>query len=275
MAENKLRYKDIEILASGVGGIESYYILPRNHIAFDIGRGPDAIIDIPVIFLSHGHLDHSSGLPYYFSQRSLKNLAPGKVYVPQSVVEPLTQILKLWHDIEGFTYEVNIEGLVPGQRVNLSGGYFVEAVKASHRVDALGYVLFRRTQKLKKEFLSLSGEEIRKGKAEGKDLFEWQEVPVFAYSGDTTFEFVLENEVVRRSQVLALECTYIDDKRPVERARKWGHIHLDEIAEKADLFENDLLVLTHFSRRYRRDYILETIDKKLPSSLREKVVIIH
>ena len=49
---------------------------------------------------------------------------------------------------------------------------------------------------------------------------------------------------------MILECTFLDDRVSVAECRAKGHVHLDEIVERADLFENEAILLTHFSARY-------------------------
>ncbi len=272
MREFDITHKGIRIQGLGLGGIESYYILPGFHLAFDIGRAPQALIDIPRIFLSHGHLDHAFGLPYYFSQRSLKHMPLGTAYVPQPIVEPLREILKLWNKIEGFEYPIQVEGLNPGSEVKLTGNTFVRALKAEHRVEALGYALIRNVKKLKPEFEGLSGSELQKLRKDSVEISEEKETPLVVYSGDTTFEFVENHEEARKAEILILECTYIDDKRPIERARKWGHIHLDEIIRALHLFENDRIILTHLSRRYASSYVRKILAEKVPKEWADRII---
>jgi ribonuclease Z len=100
-------------------------------------------------------------------------------------------------------------------------------------------------------------------KERGDEIFEDKDIPVFCFSGDTTIEFLQDNPLAQEAQVLFIECTYIDDKRPVARAREWGHIHLDEILANRHLFKNEKIVLTHFSKRYHRRYITQVLGKKL------------
>ena len=265
------RHKNLHVRAIGKGGIETCYILPDYQIAFDMGRCPDELVDIPKIFLTHGHLDHASGLPYYLSQRSLRNLPAPEIYVPAEILEPLTQILQLWQKIEDFEYSVPLKGLNPGDVVEIRKDHYIKALKANHRVPCRGYVLIRNSKKLKKEFLALSSKEIQRLKNSNSDIFEMKQIPLFAFSGDTTIEFVIENPEIQEAEVLFLECTYIDDKRPVQRARDWGHIHLDEIAERQNLFRNERLVLTHFSRRYRKFFIEKLMEKKLKSDFLSRI----
>ncbi len=267
-------YGSLKLRAIGIGGIESCYILPSYDIAFDFGRCPDPLVDTSQVFLTHGHLDHSSGLPYYFSQRSLKRLPPGTVYAPAAIVEPLSEILRIWHKIEDFTYEIQLKPLNPGDRVDIGKDLQVVALKANHRIPAHGYALVRKTTKLKPQYLHLSGDKIKKLKESKEDIFEIKEKSLFCFSGDTTIEFVLENELAREAEVLLLECTYIDEKRPVQRARDWGHIHLDEIAAHATCFKNERLLLTHFSKRYKSSYIQKIVQRKLPEDLMRRTELL-
>ncbi len=72
-------------------------------------------------------------------------------------------------------------------------------------------------------------------------------------------------------RVLILEVTFLDDRVSVEKCRDRGHIHLDEIIERADLFRNRAILLTHFSARYRAKDIVRILDERLPAHLRERV----
>lgn len=259
----EFQHKDILVNAIGRGGIETCYILPNLQIAFDTGRCPNLLIDMPRIFLTHGHLDHAAGLPYYVSQRSLRHLPPPDIYCPSEIVEPLTEILKLWQKIEGFESEIRLHGMNPGDETTIRKDTRVVALKSSHRVPCRGYAVLRKSRKLKEEYLNVAGREIKRMKDRGDDIFEDRDIPVFAFSGDTTIEFLADNEAARNATVLFIECTYIDDKRPVARAREWGHIHLDEIIAHKDLFKNEKIVLTHFSKRYTPRFIHHVLGKKI------------
>ena len=65
----------------------------------------------------------------------------------------------------------------------------------------------------------------------------------------------------------------MSEDRSVERARKWGHLHLDEIAANAEAFrETERLFLIHLSPRYRREEVREALKRKLPDWLFEKTI---
>jgi ribonuclease Z len=93
-----------------------------------------------------------------------------------------------------------------------------------------------------------------------------------AFTGDTLPEVVERESVVREAKVLVMECTFIDDRVSVASARDSGHVHLFELAERAELFQNETILLTHFSARFTAEEIEKALDKHLPPGLRERVV---
>ncbi len=44
----------------------------------------------------------------------------------------------------------------------------------------------------------------------------------------------------RRARLLVLECTGIDEELPASMCHERGHIHLDDIVEKAHLLQNEV-----------------------------------
>jgi len=237
---------------------------------FDVGNQPVHYTHIGNLLLTHAHLDHSAGLPYYISQRSLRNLKPPKIYVPEEIYFELDSIIKLYQKIEDFNYNYNLISAKKGELYELSQNFFLRPLKTLHRIPSQGYTIYEKSRKLKPEFLGLKSEEIIRRKQSGEILTEEKFVPLISFSGDTQIEYVLENEDVQKSKILFLECTYLDDKRDVQRARKWGHLHLDEIVANSKYFQNEKLVLIHFSKRYSSKEIFSLIRSKLPSDLLER-----
>ena len=142
---------------------------------------------------------------------------------------------------------------------------------AFHTAPCQGYVLWSQREKLKPEHLELPGEEIARLRKAGVEITETQEEAQVAFCTDTRIDIVEEVELLRSVRLLILETTFVDDRVSVEESRAKGHIHLDEIAERADLFDNEAILLTHFSARHKADEIVAALDAKLPSSLRERV----
>ena len=71
-----------------------------------------------------------------------------------------------------------------------------------------------------------------------------------------------------------MEVTFIDERVSVESARKNGHIHLDEVIERADLFQNKAIWFTHLSARYREHEAKQVLASRLPDSLKDRVTLL-
>ena len=98
------------------------------------------------------------------------------------------------------------------------------------------------------------------------------DVGEIAFCGDTAIDVVEREECVRTARVLLLEVTFLDDRVSIESARKNGHVHLDELIERAHLFQNEAIVFTHFSARYTDRDISRILDARLPETLRSRVI---
>lgn len=271
MILSEYHYKDFKFIGNSEGGIHTCVGIPRFKLIFDTGVGSPSFVEYDKILLTHGHLDHASGLAYLVSQRSLRKLPPPEIYVPKLVYEPLDQILKLWQKIEDYESSYKLVGVDYDTLYPLNNNFFFKALPSFHRVASNGYVILEVKKKLRPEYRNLPGYEIAKLKQTNPEILEIVEEPMIVFSGDTQIEFVLENPIVQKAKILFLECTYICDKRPIERARKWGHIHLYEIAQYAEYFRKiQKLFLIHFSPRYKKKEIRETLKKVLPNWLYKK-----
>lgn len=263
-------YKGHDFEGISEGGVRTSIVCPSMDLMFDVGNQPIHHIHIGNLFLTHAHLDHSSGLPYYVSQRSLRNLKPPKIFVPEDIYDDLVSIMNLYQKIEGFIYQYQMFPIKRGELVDISSKLSVKPLPTLHRIPSQGYTIFEKNRKLKQEFQGVEGRELAERKKSGEILTEEKLHPVISFSGDTQIEYVLENPEVQKSKILFLECTYLDEKRNVDRARQWGHLHLDEIAAHASKFQNERLVLIHFSKRYSFREIRELVKAKLPRDLWER-----
>ena len=54
-------------------------------------------------------------------------------------------------------------------------------------------------------------------------------------------------------------------------AAQYRHIHIDDLADFAEKFENRIIVLTHFSRRYTNDEIVGELRRRCPAVLRDRI----
>jgi len=256
-------------------GHETWFRVRELNAAFDIGRCPDSLVATPHIFVTHAHLDHAVGIPFYAGQRQLHGMSGGRVYVPADAADGMREILAIYERITGASFaEIEVIGLAPGDMVRLGRTHEVRVHRATHRVAANAYEVIEVRHRLRDEFAGRDERAITELRRGGVAVTEeWRRSMLF-YTGDTD-RGILEhsdahNETLFKAEVLMIECSFILPGHE-ERAAKYRHIHFDDIAAFASRFENETIVLTHFSRRYSRSEIHDEIRRRCPPVLRERI----
>jgi ribonuclease Z len=254
-----------------VGGIETCIDLPELKLAFDIGRCPDAAVQRPTILFTHAHMDHMGGVAWHAATRSLRAMEPPTYVVPRETEAAFEELFAAWRRLDRSDLPHRRVALGPGEQLDLGRGLLARPFRSLHVVPCQGYALWSRRRKLRPELAGLAEEEIRRRRIElGEEVTIEVETPEIAFTGDTRIEILEREEVVRRARLLILEVTFLDDRVSVEECRAKGHVHLDEVVERAELFENEAVLFTHFSARYRKEEVLEILDRRLPPALRAK-----
>lgn len=259
------------VKAISVGGIETCFQLSGFDCNLDIGRCPPGAIGQSRLLLTHAHMDHAAGLPYYVSMRAMQRLRPPRVHCPVEVEPTLRRILEAWASLDSDADRCHLEGVSPGDRIPLGGDAHARVFRSVHRVPTVGYALFRSRRKLKPQLHGLDGGRLRDLARAGEDLHEVEDRCELCFCGDTAAETLDREPVTRTARVLMLECTFLGERPGREQARAGGHVHLDDIADRADVLENEAILLTHFSRRYAPAAIRRAVDDRLPPGLRERV----
>lgn len=269
--KNQLSHQGWSFEGISEGGVRTSLACHNLNVLMDMGGYIGNFAHFNHVLLSHAHLDHSAGIPYFISQRSLRKLGPPNIYIPPDNLAPLQEILKLYAQMEDFDYKYNLIAVEKDKYYPINNQFGFKALPSYHRVSSYGYTIFHTKQKLKEQYQNLEKQEILHLKNNGTTITETIQTPIFSFSGDTKIEYVLDHEPVRKSQILFLECTYIDDKKNVEHTRKWGHTHWHEILEHAQEFENEKIVLIHFSKRYSNRMIQEKIARETPDILKDRI----
>lgn len=273
MAETSVRVCNVPIAGRSTAGQESFYRLPTLRSALEIGRCPSSLVAVANVFVTHAHLDHAAGIASYASQRTLQGLEHGRAFLPQEAYEGFRRILEIHADLEGVErYAADLRGVAPGDRISLRHDLVVEVFPGSHRVPCVGYLFCERRHKLKPEFAGLPGPELAGLRARGVAVAVSADAPLLAYPGDCDAGIFDRAPQILGARILLIECTFL---RPGEedRARRYRHIHLSDIAARAGEFRNEAIVLTHFSAKYSREEIDERV-RSLPEGLRDRITLL-
>jgi ribonuclease Z len=236
-------------------------------LLFDVGIQPWDFMGTPTMFISHAHLDHIAALPVYVSRRRLMKMDPPVIYLPDSAVDMAWDILQMYRRLDRGAMPCELIGLLPGDETHVSREYVVTALPTRHTIESVGFVVHQRRHKLKPEFQDLSGPEIRDLKLNGQDVTVETRVPIFAYTGDTNPKGLDENPVFYDAKILVSELTFVAPEHRKDKIHKHGHMHVDDYCQRADRFNNELIIASHLSTRYHDTQVKRLVQKALPDML--------
>lgn len=239
------------LVGASRAGEGTLLLLPQLRLALDAGRPARALVPAQTVCVTHTHLDHVLGVPAWASQRQLQGMRPGRLVVPAPQGAAFAELLERVAALEGgASYGVEILEAHDGFSLRLRPGFDLTFFATTHWVPTLGCCLWWTRQRLRPSLAGLPGEELARRRAAGEAITEEVRAPLLAYLGDTDPRVLDLNPWLGQVEVLITECTFL---RPAdrERATRFGHTHLDDLAARANLLANRHLVLTHLSRRHR------------------------
>ena len=262
-----LKHAGLTIEGYSRAAVQSYWRVPELKIGFDLGAHPWDFMGTPTWMISHCHLDHIAALPLYVSRRRLMKMAPPRVYLPEFAVDSVRKMLDSFVRLDRGKMPCELIGVKGGDEVELSRELVMNVVDTKHTVTSVGYVISDRRNKLKPEFRELSGDQIRDLRKDGVEIIEEQRVPLVGFTGDTSPPGLDRNPIFYQAKILITELTFIDPEHRKELIHKHGHMHLDDFVDRADRFENDLVIAGHCSTRYSRKHAEKIVKQRLPDML--------
>lgn len=270
-----LQLAGIAVDAISIGGLETCIQLPGYNLCFDIGRCPRSAVARDTVLFTHAHIDHLGGIVQHAATRSLLGMSPPTYVLPPPLVEDVELLLEAWRRLDRSDLPCTLLPLAVGEALSLRRDVVARPFRSLHRVLCHGYILWRQTRRLRPDLVGLSGSEIRERRLAGEEVNVTEEVPEVAFTGDTLVDVLDREPALLRARLLILEVTFLDDRVSVAQTRSKGHIHLDEIIERADLFQNEAILMTHMSARYSGEEGERILTARLPPALRERVTLLH
>ncbi len=268
-----MSHKGLTIEGYSRAAVQTYWRVPEMKLGFDLGLQPWSFMSTPTWFVSHTHLDHIAALPVLVARRRLMKMEPPTIYLPADAVEPVERLLRAVERLDRGRLPARLLGLTAGQEVELSRELVVTTTATKHTIPSLGFVVWERRRKLKPEYQELTGEQIRDLRLTGVEVAAEIRLPKVCYLGDTSPEGLDACPNAYRAEILILEMTFVARNERPDLIHKFGHMHLDDIAARAERFENEWIIVSHFSTRLPSEVIQRTIEKRLPERLRGRVKI--
>ncbi len=253
--------------------VQSYWRIPELKLGFDLGAQPWDFMGTQTWLISHTHLDHVAALPVYVARRRMMKMEPPTIYFPAYAEEDLRKLLMIMQRLDRGRQTCDLRGVNAGDEIELSREHVVTAFATTHTIPSLGFVVWDRRFKLKEEYHGLPGDRIRDLRLSGVAVTREVRTPLVCYTGDTSPAGLDAYPPVFQARVLITEMSFIREKHRREKIHKFGHMHLDDFLERADRFENELIICGHFSTRYHPDEVRSTLERRLPPRLRERMRI--
>ncbi len=268
-----LHHNGLTVEGYSRAAVQTYWRVPELKLGFDLGAQPWSFMTTPSWFVSHSHLDHIAALPVLIARRRMMKMEPPTVYMPAEAVEGVNLLLRAVQRLDRGGMPARLVGLSPGEEVQLSRELVVKAFATRHTIPSLGYLVWERRKKLKPEYHALSGEQIRDLRLSGVEVSTEIRLPRVAYMGDTAPQGLDAFPEVYQAQILIMELTFVAPNERPALIHKFGHTHLDDLLARAERFENEIIIASHFSTRLHPEQIQRIIERRLPDTLRNRLKV--
>ena len=126
----KLLLGQHHVVGYSVAGEETVVQVPELNVCFDIGRAPYFALTSDMVCITHSHMDHLAGLPYYLSQRFFQGMEGATIFLPREIERPVDGLLRCWREIERQN--------TPYRLIPMSAG------RCTKSAGTLGFVRIRR-----------------------------------------------------------------------------------------------------------------------------------
>jgi ribonuclease BN (tRNA processing enzyme) len=220
LPELELDLGAITLCGASLAARATAFTIPELDVILDLGRLVPTTAERSTVLLTHGHLDHLSGILAYLNLRARFHQGETtRLWGPGPVIGPLRQALAVMPGMESVRKRMRLEDVLrevrPGETVALPHGT-ARAFAVEHGVPGVGWALCR------------AGEPR----------------PLLVYGGDgATTPYEASPELLDAGAAL-VECTFPEPNRRVV-ARLSGHAHMLDWLDLAPRLRCDTLILMH------------------------------
>lgn len=253
--------------------MQTYWRIPELKLGFDLGGHPWEFMNTPVWFVSHTHMDHLLALPAYVCRRRMMKMEKPAIFLPAPKVHAVQKLLDAFTHLDHGKLPCDLIGVRPGEAYELSREYAVSVTETFHPIASVGYTIWERKKKLKEEYRGRTQEEIRHLALCGIDVSQEIKSPRVSYLGDSTPQGLDDNPEMYEADILIMEMSFAARRHKTEKIHRRGHIHLDDIIERKDVFRNKKIIVSHFSTRCTDAEIEKTVRRRLPDMLDGRLIL--
>lgn len=269
----QLQHAGLTLEGYSRAAVQTYWRVPELKLGFDLGAQPWSFMGTENWFITHTHLDHIAALPVYIARRRMMKMEPPTIYLPAHAIDAVHDLLKAVSRLDRGRLPCELIPVAGGDEIELSRELVVSVHKVKHTVPALGYMVWERRKKLKPEFVGKTGDEIRDIRLSGVEVSAEKRIPLLAYLGDSQPRGLDDNPEMYQAKILIAEMTFVSPDHRKDKIHKNGHMHLDDFIAREQLFENEIIVASHFSTRYNDRQIRRLVEKRLPDLMDGKLYL--